>query len=103
MLDLLFAGLVVIVTIDVSTPLVVADVIESCKAGACDPLDTMIGYQKVFFPSHKHHIPVLQIILVCLHVVQTTLELLEQGLEARAKKDERRSEKRRNRDAELIK
>lgn len=85
-LNLLLAGLVVIVPIDVTSPLVVTDVIESCKAGACDPLDTMIGYQKVFFPSHKHHIAVLQIILVRLHVVQTALELLEQGLEARAKR-----------------
>lgn len=84
--NLLLTGVVVIVPIDVSSALVVTDVIESSKAGARNSFDKMIGNQKVFLPSHEHHITISKILLACLHVVQAALELLEQGLEVTIKK-----------------
>jgi hypothetical protein len=55
--------LVIIIALNVASGFVVANVVESFKAGARDAFDSMIWDEEMFLPAHEEDILVLQVAL----------------------------------------
>ena len=59
-----FGVAVEVVTLYARGRLLEADVVEPSKAGTVDILDGVVRHKKVFFPSHKHIIRLLELFVV---------------------------------------
>lgn len=80
-----FARPVVVVAVNLARELVVANVVETCKACARDTLDTVIRDQKVLLPPHKDD-TIVRVSVVVLELflrerVRHVLEWFEESLQ----------------------
>ena len=67
-----------------------ADVVEAGKAGAVDVLDGVVRHQKMFFPSHKHIIRLLELFVVETIRIEVLCILIE-GQEFALKEDKNKN------------